>query len=93
MAQTRRYKYNRRIHVNLSWKPKNSQIACTNNLSVFINAGHKMVTKTGLVRTGMKSYPDYLLMSWDIAYSPIFCPLRPMIIFYRGINGTPMIPT
>lgn len=45
MAQTRRYKYNRRIHVNLSWKPKNSQIACTNNLSVFINAGHKMVTK------------------------------------------------
>lgn len=45
MAQTRRYKYNRRIHVNLFWKPKNSQVACTNNLSVFINAGHKIVTQ------------------------------------------------
>ena len=45
MAQTRRYNYNRRIHVNLSWKPKNSQVACTNNLSVFINAGHKIVTQ------------------------------------------------
>lgn len=45
MAQTRRYKYNRRIHVNLSWRPKDGSVACTNNLSVLINAGHKLVTK------------------------------------------------
>ena len=45
MAQTRRYKYNRRIHVNLFWEPKNEEIACTNNLTVHINTGNKMVTK------------------------------------------------
>lgn len=45
MAQTRRYKYNRRIHVNLLWKPKDPDIAITNNLSVLINAGHRLVTR------------------------------------------------
>lgn len=40
MAQTRRYKYNRRIHVAISWSPKSGEVACTNNLSVLINAGH-----------------------------------------------------
>ena len=45
MAQTRRYKYSRRIHVNLFWEPKNEEIACTNNLTVHINTGNKMVTK------------------------------------------------
>lgn len=53
MAQTRRYKYNRRIHVNLVWKPKDGNVACTNNLSVLINAGHKMVTKS---RSRMERY-------------------------------------
>ena len=38
MAQTRRYKYNRRIHVAISWSPKSGEVACTNNLSVLINA-------------------------------------------------------
>lgn len=32
MAQTRRYKYNRRIHVAISWSPKSGEVACTNNL-------------------------------------------------------------
>ena len=45
MAQTRRYKYNRRIHVAISWSPKSGEVACTNNLSVLINAGHKLVTR------------------------------------------------
>ena len=53
MAQTRRYKYNRRIHVNLYWKPKDGNVACTNNLSVLINAGNKMVTKN---RSRMERY-------------------------------------
>jgi cobalamin biosynthesis protein CobT len=44
-AQTRRYKYNRRVHVNLFWKPKDGNVACTNNVAILINAGHKMVTK------------------------------------------------
>lgn len=30
MAQTRRYKYNRRIHVAISWSPKSGEVACTN---------------------------------------------------------------
>ena len=45
MAQTRRYKYNRRIHVAISWSPKSGEVACTNNLSVLINAGHQLVTQ------------------------------------------------
>jgi cobalamin biosynthesis protein CobT len=45
MAQTRRYKYNRRVHVGIHWEPKDGNVACTNNLSVLINAGHKLVTK------------------------------------------------
>lgn len=45
MAQTRRYKYNRRIHVAIRWEPKSGEVACTNNLSVLINAGHKLVTR------------------------------------------------
>lgn len=46
MAQTRRYKYNRRVHVELIWKPKQESIARTNNLTIQINAGHPLVTKT-----------------------------------------------
>lgn len=45
MAQTRRYKYNRRVHVKLEWKPNDGNAACTNNLAVLINAGHKIVTR------------------------------------------------
>lgn len=45
MAQTRRYKYNRRIHVSICWEPKSGEVACTDNLFVRINAGHKLVTK------------------------------------------------
>ena len=44
-AQTRRYKYNRRVHVNLYWQPKDPNVACTNNISILINSGNPMVTK------------------------------------------------
>ena len=43
-AQTRRYKYNRRIHVQLFWKPKEDFVAATNNEYIRINSGNKMVT-------------------------------------------------
>ena len=44
-AQTKRYRYNRRVHVNIYWNPKDSNGACTNNTSILINAGHPSVTK------------------------------------------------
>ena len=44
-AQTRRYKYNRRIHVYLYWDPKDPNVACTDNFTIRINCGHKVVTK------------------------------------------------
>ena len=44
-AQTRRYHYNRRVHVNLYWKPKDGSLACTDNLYIRINAGNHLVTK------------------------------------------------
>lgn len=44
-AQTRRYQYNRRVHVNLVWEPKNPIPAMTNNQSILINCGHPLVSK------------------------------------------------
>ena len=37
-AQTKRYRYNRRVHVNIYWAPKDRNGACTNNTSIRINA-------------------------------------------------------
>lgn len=44
IAQTRRYKYNRRVRVMLFWEPKNKDIAWTDNSVIYINCGHKIVT-------------------------------------------------
>lgn len=44
-AQTRRYHYNRRIHVSLYWEPEDAYTASTDNLFIRINAGHPLVTK------------------------------------------------
>ena len=43
-AQTRRYKYNRRIRVQLKWKPKDPTVAYTDNQIIHINSGNPMVT-------------------------------------------------
>ena len=52
-AQTKRYKYNRRVHVTIYWNPKDSNGACTNNTAIRINAGHPTVTK---IRGRMNRY-------------------------------------
>lgn len=44
-AQTRRYHYNRRVRVNLYWKPRDSFLAATDNTFIRINSGNPMVTK------------------------------------------------
>lgn len=44
-AQTRRYKYNRRVRVNLRWKPRENFVASTDNMRIDINCGHPIVTK------------------------------------------------
>lgn len=49
-AQTRRYKYNRRIKMKIIWKPREQSVASTNNLNILINAGHPMVTKLNRLR-------------------------------------------
>ena len=49
-AQTRRYKYNRRIKMRIIWKPRDQSIAVTNNLKILINAGHPIVTKRNRLR-------------------------------------------
>ena len=49
-AQTRRYKYNRRIKMKIIWKPREQSIAVTNNLNILINAGHPIVTKRNRLR-------------------------------------------
>lgn len=45
VAQTRRYRYDRRVRVRLSWEPKSGEAACTDNLTIRINAGNEMVTQ------------------------------------------------
>ena len=80
-AQTRRYKYNRRVHVNLYWQPDDSNIACTNNVSILINSGNPMVTKvrgradrydliTGLFahELGHVLYTDFLITQTYLRY-------------------------
>ena len=44
-AQTRRYHYNRRVRVNLYWKPRNGHFASTDNLLIRINSGNPLVTR------------------------------------------------
>lgn len=44
-AQTRRYHYNRRVHVNLYWKASDTSVARTDNAKIVINSGNRMVTK------------------------------------------------
>lgn len=44
-AQTKRYHYNRRVRVNIYWKPKVPDAADTNNQVIRINAGNSTVTK------------------------------------------------
>lgn len=53
VAQTRRYRYNRRVRVRLSWEPKSGEAACTDNLTIRINAGNEMVTQN---RTRVERY-------------------------------------
>lgn len=43
-AQTKRYRYNRRVRVNLFWKPKVNDLAFTDNITITINSGHSLVT-------------------------------------------------
>ena len=45
VAQTKRYHYNRRVRVNIFWKPRVSDVADTNNQVIRINAGNQVVTK------------------------------------------------
>ena len=44
-AQSKRYRYDRRVHVNIYWNPNDPNGACTNNRSILINAGHPWITK------------------------------------------------
>ena len=41
---TRRYKYNRRVHVNLIWEPDNNLMAKTDNRVIVINCGNCFIT-------------------------------------------------
>lgn len=45
VAQTKRYSYNRKIHVILIWKPSANEVAYTDNCTIYINCGFPMVTK------------------------------------------------
>lgn len=44
-AQTKRYGYRRRVKVNTVWKPKDQNLAHTDNANILINAGNPLVTR------------------------------------------------
>lgn len=43
-AQTRRYHYDRRVCVNIDWKPMEPKCAYTDHRQIYINAGNPFVT-------------------------------------------------
>lgn len=45
VAQSKRYRYDRRVHVNIYWDPNDPNGASTNNTNIVINAGHPCVTR------------------------------------------------
>lgn len=45
MAQTRRYKFSRRVKVRLEWKPRSPELAYTAFDVIWINTGHKFITE------------------------------------------------
>ena len=44
-AQTKRYGVKRRVKVSIVWSPKEERTACTDNNLIWINAGHRSVTR------------------------------------------------
>ena len=44
-AQTKRYGSRRPVRVHLTWEPDAPQAACTNNLTIHINAGNPIITQ------------------------------------------------
>ena len=44
-AQTKRYGSRRPVRVHLTWEPDASHAACTNNLTIHINAGNPIITQ------------------------------------------------
>ncbi len=101
-AQTRRYKYNRRVHVNLYWQPKDPNVACTNNISILINSGNPMVTKvrgrperydliTGLFahELGHVLYTDFLVTQTYMKYLECYkwFPVPPDLKTSRDIDN------
>ena len=83
-AQTRRYQYNRRVHVNLIWEPKDPVPAKTNNQDIVINCGHPLVSK----RKGRENrYQAYLLTSLDTFFILISLQLKAMSITLLQENG------
>ena len=44
-AQTKRYGSRRPVRVHLTWEPDASHAACTNNLTIHINAGNSIITQ------------------------------------------------
>lgn len=86
-AQTRRYHYNRRVRVNLYWKPKDAFTAATDNMQIRINTGHPLVTRSKVVRIGIRSCAVCLHMSWGMYYLPTFSLLRPITTIWTASNG------
>ena len=77
-AQTRRYGYDRKIRVSISWKPKEDWLAHTNNRTIEINAGNKCVTSKKAVQRDITLSVAFLHMSEATFYSRIFWRYRPM---------------
>ena len=101
-AQTRRFKYNRRVHVNLYWQHDDPNVACTNNVSILINSGNPMVTKvrgraerydliTGLFahELGHVLYTDFLVTQSYLNYLEHFkwFPVPPDLKTSRDVDN------
>ena len=101
VTQTRRYQYNRRVRVLMSWEPKNKFVASTNNQNIKINAGNKIITDIKgrenrfLIVTGCFAhelghvlYTDFLAMNTYVnnMLNYIWYPCPPKLKLSKDMN-------
>ena len=76
----------------MTWEPNASHAACTNNLTIHINAGNPIITQFSTRKSGTRWCAGFSLTSWATACTRISSPARPMGRRSPPAGGTPEPP-
>ena len=86
-AQTRRYLYNRMVHVYLYWKPNAKELACTDNHNIHINCGNEMVTKVKGRESRYEIVSGLFAHELVMFFTLTFFQVRLIPIIFQVISG------